>query len=280
VRLALRLATLLLLATPPPVRAEDAPAPAAPVVEKKATPAAVVLAAIAKAAAENAALPVKSRLTGDALGEHYVRRAAAAATDVRSFTIGLAKALDPTDTLGKFSLTARAFRDLETADAAKARRAATGEPTIRGRNDRLLHFAVSAAITSLLGESASAAAGLAKELSDMKGTSGFSFGDLLADAAGTVFARRLSTGDAGRNLAWVAESFAGAAVLPDDAGLPDSLSQADFEKTYGGVADARFARVRERIATSVEALPYLVPAPTPPAPVEPSNPRRDPDPTR
>lgn len=259
--------------------ADDAPTPA-PLPEKKASAAKAVVVAITKVATENALLPTRARLTGDALGDLYVRRAAeAAAGDVRAFTTGLVKALDPTDSLGKFPLTARAFRDLESADEASARRASIGEPTLRGRNDRLLHFAVSAAIASLVGESAAVMAGIAKELSDMKGRSGFSIGDLLADTAGIVFAHRLAAGDAARNLAWVATAFAGAAVVPDDAGLADSMTAAEFEKAYVSVTDPRFVRVREGLVTSVEALPYLRPA-SPSAPAEPSIPGRDPRPTK
>ena len=258
------------------VTADDAPTPAL-VPEKKAPAAAAVVAAITKAAMENAALPVKARLIGDALGDLYVRRAAAAANgDVRAFTVGLVKTLDPSDTLGKFPLTAKAFRDLETADEAKARIAVIGEPTLRGRNDRLLHFVVSAALTSLLSENLANAAGLAKELSDMKGGSGFSMGDLLADTAGIVFVRRLSAGEPIKNLVWVLVSFTGAAVVPDDTGLADSLTVAEFEKAYGGVADPRFVKARGQLAAAVEALPYLLPAAVPEA----SDGRRDPSPTR
>ena len=265
------------------VAADDAPAPALGP-EKRASTAMAVVVAISKAATENVLLPAAARLTGDALAELYVRRAAeAAAGDVRAFTTGLAKALDPTDSLGKFPLTARAFQGLETADEAKARLAALGKPLLRGRNDRLLHFVVSAAMASLVGESAAVMAGIAKELSDAKGTSGFSIGDLLADTAGIVFARRLAAGEPVKNLAWVATAFTGAAVVPDDAGLADSMTAAEFEKAYGSVTDPRFVRVREGLATSVEALSYLRPAPAPsvaPDPTAPSDGRRDPRPTK
>lgn len=268
-----------LFAGAPVARADDAPKPT-PVAEKTVPAAALVVAAITKAAVENAARPLKTRATGDALADLYVRRAAvAAAGDIRAFTVGLVKAFDPSDTLGKFSLTARSFRNLETADEAKVRRAAIGEPTLRGRNDRLLHFVVSAAITNLLGEGPARTAGLAKELADMKGGSGFSIGDWLADLAGIVFARRLSEGAPATNLAWTAEAFTGVAVVPDDAGLSDSLTQAEFEKAYGGVADARFTRMCEKLLASIEALPYLRASVDAPAPVSPDG-RRDPSPTK
>jgi hypothetical protein len=275
------LAAAALLGCAREARGGDAPVavPAA-----KQAPAAVVVAAVTRVAVEHAARSAETRLTGDALGDLYVQRAAtAAAGDVRAFTTGLARALDPTDALGKFPLTARAVRDLESADETKARLAALGTPTLRGRNDRLLHFAVSAALASLVGEGAAAMAGIAKELSDMKGASGFSIGDLLADTAGIVFARRLAAGEPAKNLAWVASAFTGAAVVPDDAGLPDALTATEFEKAYGSVTDPRFVRAREGIAARVEALPYLRPVAVPSAgtaPEAPPIPGRDPRPTK
>ena len=199
---------------------------------------------------------------------------------MRALTTGLAKALDPSDTLGRFPLTARAFRDLESEADAQARRAAIGEPTLRGRNDRLLHFVVSAALTSLLSEGAAWMAGVAKELADLRASDRFSVGDLLADRAGIVFARRLSTGDRGKNLAWTGASFSGEAVVPPDAGLPDRMSSVEFEATFGSVTDPRFAKLRDELVAAVEALPYLRPATAPPADAPPKPPpdRRPADP--
>ena len=61
---------------------------------------------------------------------------------------------------------------------------------LRGRPDSARHFWVSAAVTALVGDVVSDAAGLLKEELDAgEGGSGFSFGDLMADRAGTEFAR-------------------------------------------------------------------------------------------
>src|SRR6185295_18583751 len=60
--------------------------------------------------------------------------------------------------------------------------------TLRGRPDWTRHFTVSAAIVVLASEGISNAAGILKEEMDSQGGSGFSFGDLLADRAGTTFA--------------------------------------------------------------------------------------------
>ncbi len=61
---------------------------------------------------------------------------------------------------------------------------------LRGRSDWSRHFWVSAALTLLTSNHVSDAAGLLKEELDADvGGSGFSFGDLMADRAGTEFAR-------------------------------------------------------------------------------------------
>jgi hypothetical protein len=59
---------------------------------------------------------------------------------------------------------------------------------MRARADWPKHFTVSAALTVLSLERASDAVGVLKEELDADGGSGFSFGDLLADRAGTAFA--------------------------------------------------------------------------------------------
>lgn len=281
-----------LLASPTRVVAGDSPAaPAAPVSARSV--AARVVAGVARAAKDNAALPPPRRLTGDALAEAYVRRAAADCEgDDKAFWVGLSKALDPSGTLERFPLTAKAFAGLETVEEAAARREVMGVPTLRGRNDRLLHFVVSATLQSRLGEAAATAAGIAKELADMKGSEGFSVGDLLADRAGIVCAQRIAAGDVASHLALIAREFAGTSVLPDDAGLPDALSAAEFEQAYGGIADPRFVALRRRLAASVDALPFLRPPPPPKAPepapgadpgavpAPPADGRRDPSPKR
>jgi hypothetical protein len=268
--------TILLLGTgaggraradaPPPPPPPPVPSPA-PVVPTPADPkpapapkplAAKVLAAIVEAAVENARRPAKERATGDALFDLCVRRGAAAAEgDPKALLTALAKAIDSDDTLARFPLTSKAFRGLETADEAATRRAVIGVPTLRGRADRALHFVVSAALAALVGEPAANAAGLAKELADLESAEKFSVGDLLADAAGVVFARRLAAGDPRANLARVAAEFTGVAVVPDDAGLPDALSKAELEKAYGGVTDPRFRAMRADLFARVDALPWL-----------------------
>jgi hypothetical protein len=73
-------------------------------------------------------------------------------------------------------------------ERAWRRAAPLARTTLRGRDDWTKHFFVSAALTVLSAQTPSEAIGIVKEELDAGGGSGFSFGDLLADRAGTTFA--------------------------------------------------------------------------------------------
>jgi len=238
------LAALLLLQQAPPPAAPEAPPPAAKVV-----------AAVAKAARENAALPEKERLAGDALGDLYVRRAAAAAEgDAAAFLAGLAHAVDPKGTLARNPLTAKAFAGLETDEEAKARREALGKPSLRGRNDLHLHFAVSAALAALAGPGPAEAAGVAKEVADRRpGGTGFSFADLLADLAGIRFADWVKA-DPKARLERLAKEFRGSDFCPDPSKEPEGLGEEAFAKEYGSTKDERFLAKMKALRDAVAAL--------------------------
>jgi hypothetical protein len=202
-----------------------------------------VVAAVAKAAREHAARPAEDRLAGDALADAFARAAAGAAgEDGKAFLVGLAHAVDPNGTLARHPLTAKAVKDLETAEEAGARRRDLGKPSLRGRGDLLLHFAVSAAVAALAGGPAAESGGIAKELADMKpGGSGFSFADLLADLAGVRFAAWVAA-DPKARVAKVAAGFRGADFCPDPAGQPEGLDAEAFAKEFGSISDDRFRR--------------------------------------
>ena len=218
-------------------------------------PAAKVVAAVAKAAAENAALPEEKRLKDDALGDFYVRAAAAAAgEDARAFLVGLAHAVDPGATLSRHPLTASHFRGLETAEEAEARRKSLGKPSLRGRSDLLLHFACSAAVAAVATPEAAEAGGIAKEAADARpGGSGFSFADLLADLAGIKLAAWVKEEPTAR-LARLTKEFRGSDFCPDPAGQPEGLAAEAFAKEYGSVSDERF---RKAVAGLKEAVGKL-----------------------
>lgn len=114
--------------------------------------------------------------------------------------------------------------------------------TLRGRNDWAKHFFVSAALAVLSAQAPSDAIGLFKEELDAGGGSGFSFGDLMADRAGTTFAL-LATGDeaAARALQQrLAGGFRVDDFFPEAADLPEDIQDAELQSRYGGVGGPLF----------------------------------------
>jgi hypothetical protein len=229
------------------------------------------------AAVTQAARNRDRRLDGDQFTVLYVRAAATAAQRLPAdragpaFLVGLGIALDDSTILRSNPLTRRLCLDIESTAERTARLAVLGKPTMRRRRDWTQHFAVSCALTVLVGRSLAESAGLLKEHLDMRpGGSGFSFGDLSADLAGVEFAERLKTGEL--SLKRVAAAFTVADFLPDAAGLREGLSAEQFAKDYGFCEDARFtaevAAIRKRIrdlpghrAPPKDAVPGIPPLP-------------------
>jgi hypothetical protein len=142
--------------------------------------------------------------------------------------------------------------DDRRADLAEKLRDRT---TLRGRADWTRHFTVSGALTVMTAVAPSDAAGLLKEELDADGGSGFSFGDLMADRAGTTFAE-VATRDEERAAAlqerlaggfWVDEYFPRA----DD--LPENIPDAELQARYGGVGGPLYRRTAEEIERRIAA---------------------------
>ncbi|HPC59437.1 MAG TPA: hypothetical protein PKX23_02165 [Verrucomicrobiota bacterium] len=219
-----------------------------------------IVAAVAQAARENAARPEKERVAGDALTDFYVRRACQTGLPGRTIVLGLAYALDPTASLAANPLAAARFKEVETAEERTARLAALGSPTLRGRQDWLAHFVVSAGLAVTLGEPAAELLGLQKEVSDARGKeqgagSGFSFADLNANFAGMAFARLLMGPQGKAAAAEAARRFKTLDFVPDPGNLPEGLTWTDFESRWGGLADPRFQRECEQIRQRVRECP-------------------------
>lgn len=128
------------------------------------------------------------------------------------------------------------------------------EVTLRGRADWTKHFFVSAGLTQLSSVSISDAAGVLKEELDadtVRGGSGFSFADLLADRAGTLFART-ATLDAAHAAAMqdrIANGFRVDEFFPSAEGLAEGIPDPELQSRYGGVGGAEYARVVAMIET-------------------------------
>jgi hypothetical protein len=226
-----------------------------------------IMKAIVTAAGANRALPNagdqkpsgNSRRAGDVLTDHLVRKAAQAATasppDVapKALLLALGIGLDNTDQLSRLPIVGSLAQGIETPAERSARVAILGEPTMRGRHDLMQHFVLSAYLTAAVGADAAETIGMAKEISDSHGASGFSFADLAADRAGTRFAERVL--DKQLSLRMLAQTFSTETFLPKLDSLREGLSAADFKTAYGSEDDPRVRKVLEDIDQRILRLP-------------------------
>jgi uncharacterized protein YfiM (DUF2279 family) len=127
---------------------------------------------------------------------------------------------------------------------------------LRGRHDLSQHFTVSALIAAYAGTAVANAAGVYKEMDDARRGSGFSFSDLAADRAGTMFGEMATrSSDSARRL----RALVGAGLTEDDmmlvlANLPDNLSEAEFMRRFGGVGAPAYNQLVGDIDRRVAAL--------------------------
>jgi hypothetical protein len=128
---------------------------------------------------------------------------------------------------------------------------------VRGRADWSRHFAVSAALTVLSAVAPSDAAGLLKEELDAEGGSGFSFGDLLADRAGSTFAEVATRDEASarRIQDRLAGGFRVDDFFPEAADLPEGIADAELQSRYGGVGGPLYRETADDVERRVRACP-------------------------
>ncbi len=196
---------------------------------------------------------------GDRLTEYYVRQAALAAGQARreyaesAFLLALGIAMDDTGMLLKLPWTEPLVRRIEPDRQRHERIQVLGNLTMRGRRDWTRHFFVSALSVVLHGSRATRGAGIAKELFDAQGGSGFSFADMAANRAGIAFAvavlnKNISLPDVGRE-------FRVQAFLPPLDDLAEGLTASQLRRDYGGFGDPRFAAQLAQIDRRVIRLP-------------------------
>jgi hypothetical protein len=225
-----------------------------------------VLQEVVRAAMANRALPTEgakngaqTQRSGDALTDFYVRQAARAADalpdDVgpRAFLVALGVGLDHSDMLLKIPGTGTLPRAVENAGERRMRLMVLGEPTMKERRDLAQHFFVSGYLVAALGKPTAEAAGVAKELIDSHGTSGFSFVDIAADRAGVRFAEGVLNRRLSLNL--LAQGFTVAAFMPQIEGLPEGLKAVDFAAQFGTADDERFRKQLQEIDQRLQKLP-------------------------
>ena len=132
--------------------------------------------------------------------------------------------------------------------------------TLRGRNDLARHFWVSAALAVLSDESRSMDVGIAKELMDATaGGSGFSFVDLTADRAGTLFATAATRDSkSARSLqVTIQKGVVTSDFFPEVEGLPEGLTRDVFQEEYGGLGGAKTNEIVEEIQRRLNECPIL-----------------------
>ncbi len=226
-----------------------------------------VVAQIVRASQANIVLPAPGdappgspfRLEGDALTEHYVRSAAGIARylpdDIAasSMLLGLGIALDDSTLLRDNSQVGGFVKMVEADGERSVRLVSLGQPTLRGRRDLAQHFFVSAHLSAMLGTNVATAAGLAKEMSDSNGGSGFSFADMAANRAGIVFAGGLI--NKRFTLAKLSDEFTVPDFVPLVDALPEGLTAAQMLAQFGPQTDDRFRRQLNEIDKRLMQLP-------------------------
>ncbi len=135
---------------------------------------------------------------------------------------------------------------------------------LRGRRDWSRHFFVSAGLMQLSTVAVSDAVGLLKEELDAdmdEGGSGFSFADLLADRAGTMFARAatLDVSGAERIQAAMSSGIDVSEVFPPADGLREGLADDVLRRDFGGVGGDGYQRVIDDIEARLSRCPLLRP---------------------
>ncbi|WP_146452047.1 M12 family metallo-peptidase [Bythopirellula polymerisocia] len=198
-----------------------------------------------------------NNLTGDDLTARFVREAAAIANEFQSpdanqsMLLALGIFMDSEGVLRNFPLTSGLVSQVETEEASKERQAFLGNPTMRGRTDLAKHFFVSAHLAVALGGTTARGVGLAKEMLDANGGTGFSFVDMAANRAGILFAEKMLAGKFG--LEQIAEEFTVNRYLPEIDDLAEGMQgdtlRTRYAKDDGALINAELEKIEQRILT-------------------------------
>lgn len=203
--------------------------------------------------------PADQWYAGDKLTEFYVRQAALAAVQLepqepeKAFLLSLGIFLDESGVLLKFPATAAFVANVEPKSQRESRLSILGSPTMRDRRDLAQHFFLSAYLTATMGPQVTLSIGLAKEMKDADGGTGFSFIDLTADRAGIAFAQHVAAGKI--PLEELSQRFTVADYLPPVDDLVEGLQLDELKTRYGELADDAFQAELKRIETRILGLP-------------------------
>lgn len=134
--------------------------------------------------------------------------------------------------------------------------------SVRGRNDLTRHFWVSAALAVLSDQSLSMDIGITKELMDATpGGSGFSFVDLTADRAGTLFAGAATQhSDSARQLqVAIRRGVELDDLFPEIDSLPEGITSDEFQNQYGGLGGEKTSQIVDEIRQRLQGCRLLHP---------------------
>jgi hypothetical protein len=126
--------------------------------------------------------------------------------------------------------------------------------SLAGRPDFPLHYLVSAALAAEGSGPLADAMGLAKEASDARDGSGFSFNDIAVNRAGTRLGERAVQAPR-RVQAALAAGATAQTLLPDVSDLPEFLPEREFVARYGGIGAPAYQQLLADIEARVAALP-------------------------
>jgi len=210
-------------------------------------------------ASNNNASKEDAVLSGDELTNLYVRQAASTASRLRStnakraMLLALGIFMDDTDTLRSVPGIGSFIGRVESEQQRDERIEVMGNPTMRERSDLTKHFFVSAHLVVAGGKLATVSAGLAKEMKDAQGGTGFSFVDMAANRAGIAFAEHMLADNF--SLPELARRFHVDDYLPSLRGLEEDLTSADLQNNYGGEDQTTVAEEIDQIEQRVLELP-------------------------
>jgi len=128
--------------------------------------------------------------------------------------------------------------------------------TVASRADFAQHFTVSAALAATAGTPLADAVGLYKEIEDSRGGSGFSFTDIAADRAGTLFGERATRSPQAAQALQrrIAAGLVESDFMPPAGDLPEMLSAAEFKRRFGGVGEPPYRSMMQTIERRLAAL--------------------------
>jgi len=126
--------------------------------------------------------------------------------------------------------------------------------TIKNRHDLVQHYLTSAGLQLATGAGIANAIGEFKEIADtLRGGTGFSFSDIAGDKAGVTLAEQASSSNTAKRVQkMMANVKSESDFFPDITGLPDNMTQSEFENRYGDVESQTYrdlvADIDRRIA--------------------------------